>query len=110
MIFRVVIALVGAAAITATLLLAMHSVTSVFRESDGTKYFRISDVLTRPDSGRPERPPPVARQPELPESEAELPDSRLPVEPAPSFDFEEDRPAGVLDPELAPADPDSPPD
>lgn len=69
MIIRSLLAVLGALAITVTLLLAMDSVVSVFREDSGERYFRIGDVLARPDSGRPDRPAPVARQPEttLPE-------------------------------------------
>ncbi len=77
MIARVFIALIGAVLITGTLLLAMNSVTTVFRERDGARFFRISDVIVRPDDGRPERPAPVLPQPDRPEADIELPSRRL---------------------------------
>lgn len=65
MILRLLTALVGALVVTASLLLGMDAVTSVFRERDTGRFFRIMDVLPSQDDGRPERPAPARRQPEL---------------------------------------------
>jgi len=65
MVLRLLTALVGALVITASLLLGMDSLTSVFRERDAARYFRITDILPRQDPGKPDRPAPVRRQPAI---------------------------------------------
>jgi len=80
MIYRVFFAVLGAIVVTTSLLLAMEKVTSVFRERDTTKYFRITDILERPDPGRPERPASPRRLPAAPEAEVSLPAPRIPLE------------------------------
>lgn len=73
MIARILVAIVGAVVITSTLLLSMDAVTSLFGERDGTRYYRVNDVILKDRSGRPDRPPPVARQPETPSAGFDLP-------------------------------------
>jgi hypothetical protein len=80
MILRVLLSLVGAVVITSSLLLGMDAVTSIFRERDTTRYYRISDVQLRSNDGRPDRPAPVPLLPETPESAVELPSSRVDIE------------------------------
>lgn len=85
MIARVVIAAVGAIAITGSLLLVMDSMTSLFEGERGERFFRITDILEKPDPGRPTRPLPGARQPDSPESESEDLNTTVPLElPAPA--------------------------
>jgi len=67
MISRMLIAIVGALVITTGLLLGMDAVTSVFRERSTTKMYRISDVVRRDRSGRPDMPEPPTRLPALPD-------------------------------------------
>lgn len=87
MIPRLLLAVLGAAAITIVLLLFMDDVTSRYLLRDTTQYFRITDFFPAPDRGRqlpdipvipetaPDRP-----QIEIPEEE-ELPgDEQLPWE------------------------------
>jgi hypothetical protein len=69
MIVRMLIAIVGALVITTGLLLSMDAVTSAFRERSTTKMYRISDVVRRDRSGRPDRPEPPTRLPALPATE-----------------------------------------
>ena len=60
---RLLIAIVGALAITVALLFGMLEVTNEFRERDPTRYFMV-DFIEAPDRGR-ERPT-LAPTPELP--------------------------------------------
>jgi hypothetical protein len=65
MISRILIALVGAFAITASLLLGMNEVAEKLRLRDGTKFFRINDVSIVPSGRwRPDRPPIPDQPPE----------------------------------------------
>jgi hypothetical protein len=98
MILRVFIALIGAVVITSGLLLGMDAVTSLFREEDGSRYYRITDILPRPDPGRPERPQPAARQPDAPEAELSLPDAQLRLQLPEDLEVED----GPARPELEP--------
>jgi len=66
MIVRVVIAITGAIIVTSSLLLGMDSLTSLFENESGERYFRITDVLPKPEPGRPQRPAAAARQPQRP--------------------------------------------
>jgi hypothetical protein len=67
MIVRIVIALVGALAVTCALLLGMDAVTTVLREEQsGPRMYRISDVIRRDRSGRQDIPDPPIRLPALP--------------------------------------------
>jgi hypothetical protein len=80
MIGRLFIALVGALVVTSFLLFAMDAVTSVFRERDSHRYYRITDILPKPDPGRPVRPEPVSRPPALPGRELTRPAAGLGIE------------------------------
>jgi len=80
MIARVVIAAAGALIVTGSLLLVMDSLTSLFENERGERFFRISDILERPERGRPERPRPAARQPNQPASEGVNLNSAIPIE------------------------------
>ncbi|HEY5665595.1 MAG TPA: hypothetical protein VIV64_02660 [Gammaproteobacteria bacterium] len=80
MIFRVLIAACGALIVTGGLLLTMDSLTSLFENRSGERYFRITDVLPKPEPGRPERPTAARRQPAGLETEAANPDTMLPIE------------------------------
>jgi hypothetical protein len=106
MLVRVGIALVGALVVTFGLLWAMDEVTTVFREQDPTRYFRISDILARPADRRPDRPDAVALPPEADNAEFTAPDANLPIEapaggapglaiPLPDLERPIDRPDGV---------------
>jgi len=79
MIVRVVIAITGAIIVTSSLLLGMDSLTSLFENESGERYFRITDVLPKPEPGRPQRPAAAARQPQRPEPEFLNPDTALPI-------------------------------
>jgi hypothetical protein len=79
MIARLLIAVTGAVIITAGLLLGMDTVTSLFRNQTGERYFRITDILPKAPPGRPERPP-VLRQPARVEQEIARPGTGLPIE------------------------------
>lgn len=79
MVFRLLTALVGALVITASLLLGMDALTSVFRERDAVRYFRITDILPSPEPGKPERPAPVRRQPEIEQQDVGSGATSLPV-------------------------------
>lgn len=83
MLTRIAIAAVGAVVITGGLLLSMDALTSLFENRSGERYFRITDVLPRPDPGRPERPQPGQRQPDTGIEEVSDPDATLPID-APS--------------------------
>ena len=80
MISRILIAAVGAIVITAGLLLTMDHLISLFREDSGERFFRITDVLPKPDPGRPERPAPASRQPALERQQLSNPDAALTIE------------------------------
>lgn len=82
MIYRVLIALLGAVVITSGLLLGMDAVTSMFRDRDDSRYYRITDILPRRVPGRPERPAPGQRQPDIPAAELSLPDAQITLEQA----------------------------
>jgi hypothetical protein len=72
MIVRIVIALVGALAVTCALLLGMDAVTTVFRqEQSGQRMYRISDVIRRDRSGRQDMPDPPTRLPDLPDTDTD---------------------------------------
>lgn len=60
---RLLIAIVGALAITVVLLFGMREVTSVFRERDAKRYFMV-DFIQAPERGR--QRPTLAPTPELP--------------------------------------------
>lgn len=98
MIGRVLLALLGASVITGALLLGMDSVTSLFRERDTGRYFRITDILPRQAPERPTRPEPVLSGPDLPDAEPTAPDTRIrleaPAEPEPVV------PSRLIAPEL----------
>jgi hypothetical protein len=88
MLGRMVIAIVGALVITAGLFLAMDAATGLFRERDLQRYFRITDILPKPEPGRPERPGEVVRPPgtrtlELPEDDATQPRDRSAIQSLP---------------------------
>ncbi len=66
---RLVIASIGGAIITISILLAMSEIAAKFRERDPTRYFRIVDFIPAPDGWqRPE-----FRDPTLPPERAQLP-------------------------------------
>ena len=71
MIVRYLIAVLGALAITISLLLFMNDVTQRYVTKDPVRYFRIMDVIYNPDRGRERvRPPSDPRlAPEVPELE-----------------------------------------
>ena len=64
MFLRVLIAIIGAAIITVTMLLSMSEFSRMFRERDGERFFLINDMVPRPERGRPERPPAAALPPQ----------------------------------------------
>jgi hypothetical protein len=68
MLTRVILAAVGAVIITGGILLGMSGFVDAFRKRDAVRYFTITDILPRPERGRPERPadaqlPPERRTP-----------------------------------------------
>ena len=71
MILRLLAAGLGAIAVTSVLLLGMDAVTDVFRERSDQRMYRISDVIRRDRSGRPEMPETPAPLPALPDSAAD---------------------------------------
>ncbi|MDX1562235.1 MAG: hypothetical protein R3305_04885, partial [Gammaproteobacteria bacterium] len=77
---RTLIAAVGAVVVTGALLLAMDTVTSLFERNSGQRYFSISDILPRPDPGRPERPGQTMRQPNAPTASGDVGSQPLIVE------------------------------
>jgi hypothetical protein len=87
MITRLLIAAVGAVIVTVGLLLAMDTVTSLFRSQSGERLFRITDILPKPPPGRPERPE-VFRPPERVESERRTPEPDLPIGVPPAVERE----------------------
>lgn len=72
MILRLLIAIIGAGLVTVTMLYGMSEFTAMFRQRGTDKFFLITDILPRPDPGRPARPPAAA-----------LPPARTSVEYAP---------------------------
>lgn len=104
MIGRLLIAFVGASAITLGLLFGMNGVVEIFRvRDDPTQYFGITDVLLRPDDARPRRIPRAAEQPERGTVEFERPNVPLDVE-RPSVDVDETQEGPRIRPQLeAPA-------
>jgi hypothetical protein len=100
MIARILVAVVGALVITSVLFLGMDAVTSLFRERDVTRYFRVNDVTVKDRSGLPDRPRPVPRQPDTPRAARDLPADSVPLEnpdltpPAASI------PGRLLEPEI----------
>ena len=99
MVVRLLIAALGAVAITTILFLGMDAVTDVFRERSNERGYRISDVIRRDRSGRPDMPETPARLPALPESEqTEVSRPRIgsetPVAPEPPIS----RPSLSIDP------------
>lgn len=96
---RVIIAAVGAIVVTGSLLLVMDSMTLLFENESGERFFRITDILEKPEPGRPIRPLPGARQPDGPESENEELNASVPLElPVP----EEAEPLSIPAPEIDP--------
>lgn len=66
---RLIIASIGGAIITLSILLGMSGIAEKFRERDPTRYFRIVDFIPAPDGWqRPE-----FRDPTLPPERAQLP-------------------------------------
>lgn len=66
---RILIASVGGAIITVSILFGMSEIAAKFRERDPTRYFRIVDFIPAPDGWqRPE-----FRDPTLPPERAQLP-------------------------------------
>lgn len=94
---RLVVASAGAALITAAILLGMSEVAQRIRQRDPTRFFQITDIIPRPERGRPTRPadaqlPPPRAAPEYsPEGEVSL-DSRIELD-AGAADLELDRPS-----------------
>jgi hypothetical protein len=106
MVLRVVIALVGAVVITAGLLLGMDAVTSVVREVDYHRYYRISDVFARPADRKPDRPEARERPPELPAAADQAPQNTNSA--APTIEPSAPEPApGLTIPGIEPPDPDA---
>ena len=85
MVSRLLLAVIGAAAITIGLLLLMDDVTSRYLLRDSTQYFRITDYLPAPDRGRQLPDVPV-----VPEAAPERPEFEQPEE--------EDQPADEIVP------------
>lgn len=86
MLFRLLAAVCGAVIITTGLFLVMETLTSLWRNQDRERVFRIDDVLSKPEPGRPERPAPLERQPELPGTDFVSPaDSAAPVSDGPGM-------------------------
>lgn len=66
---RILIASIGGAIITVSILFGMSEIAAKFRERDPTRYFRIVDFIPAPDGWqRPE-----FRDPTLPPERAQLP-------------------------------------
>jgi hypothetical protein len=77
---RIAIAALGALLVTGGLLLSMDALTSLFENRSGERFFRITDVLPRPDPGRPERPGAGQRAPDTGIEEDRDPNATLPIE------------------------------
>ncbi len=103
MFLRYVIAVLGALAITVSLLLFMNDMTQRYVTKDPIRYFRIMDVIYKPDRGRQRVQPPADPRlaPDVPELEHD------PLREAPRVAPED--PALSIDPELlrAPLEPES---
>lgn len=84
---RVAIAVAGALVVTGALLLTMDSLVSLFENERGERYFRIHDVLQKPEPGRPERPRAQRRPPDQPEAAVTSPDSAVPIETPDEIDL-----------------------
>lgn len=81
MLSRIAIAAVGALLVTGGLLLSMDALTSMFENRSGERYFRITDILPKPEPDRPERPGPGQRQPDTGIEDVRDANATLPVEP-----------------------------
>ena len=66
---RILIASIGGAIITVSILFGMSEIAAKFRERDPTRYFRIVDFIPAPDGWRR----PEFRDPTLPPERAQLP-------------------------------------
>ncbi len=92
---RILIASIGGAIITVSILLGMSEIAAKFRERDPTQYFRIVDFIPAPDGWRR----PEFRDPTLPPERAQLPfdgeGAAVPVE-VPEADI------GTIDADVAP--------
>ena len=92
---RIVIASIGGAIITVSILLGMSGIAEKFRERDPTRYFRIVEFIPAPDGWRR----PEFRDPTLPPERAQLPyegpRAAIPVD-TPSADV------GAIDADVAP--------
>jgi hypothetical protein len=97
MVRRLFVALVGAVVITGGMLLGMSGIVDAFRNRDPTRYFSITNIISRPAQGRRERPGDIVRAPErrTPAYEGEASDIPLetPEEPALETPPEATRPA-----------------
>ncbi len=102
---RLLIAFVGASAITLGLLFGMNEIVEIFRVRDSTQYFGVTDVLLRPDDARPRRIPRAAEQPERGTVEFERPDVSVDIE-RPSVDVDETREGPRIRPRLEERAPD----
>jgi len=103
MIGRILIATTGALIVTAGLLLAMDSLTSLFEDESRERYFRITDVLPKPDPGRPDRPRAGVRAPDSVEIESGELAITVPIEAPAELDTEV---RGLVGPEVeTPAEP-----
>jgi hypothetical protein len=80
MIARLFIAIVGAAVITAAILLGMSGFATAYKNRGGDKLYLITNILPRPERGRPERPPDAALPPGRTRADFEAGDTRLRVE------------------------------
>lgn len=80
MITRVATAIVGAVVVTGSLLLIMDSLTSLFENERVERYFRITDVLQKPEPGRPERPRAARPPPDGPQGNGANPDGQGQIE------------------------------
>jgi hypothetical protein len=85
---RVAIAIVGAVVVTGSLLLVMDSLTSLWQNERGERYFRITDVLQKPDPGRPERPQAATPPPDRPADDSSNPDGPVRIETPADIDIE----------------------
>ncbi len=80
MLLRLLTAAAGALIVTGGLLLAMDNVTSLFENRPNERFFRITDILPRPDPGRPVRPSARPLPPETSELEPEETDAAIAIE------------------------------
>jgi len=110
MFLRICVALIGAVVITTGLLLGMDAVTDVFRERSSEKMYRISDVIRRDRSGRPDLPEPPTRLPALPDAEPEPTRGPVVIGESPAAPDRVVSPPLVLEPALDSAQESSPDD